>query len=73
MHGYGHDSVEVRVLASEKQVMQQPGQRGVEEVVPLELERVKQPLERTAIVSPGVGPIDRQRIVEAGDAAKFGA
>ncbi len=72
MHGDGHDSVEVNVVASANQVMQQPGQRSVEEVVPLELERVKQPLERAAIVSPGVGPIDRQRVIEAGDAAKVG-
>src|SRR5207245_9628322 len=69
VHRHGNDRIEIEVAAIPDHKLEQLGKRIVEEIVALEFECVKQPLERSAIVAPGIAPLDRQRGIHAADAA----
>jgi hypothetical protein len=62
VHRHRSDRIEAEVASRSKQLREQPCQRIGEPVVPRELERMEDPLERAAIVAPGLRPLDRQRI-----------
>jgi hypothetical protein len=63
MHGNGSHGIEIEIAVIAQEIVKQLGERVIEKVMTLELECVKETLERSAVVPPCIGPVDRQRVL----------